>query len=325
MDEAVCYLFHGGVSMRPVLRFAPSPNGLLHRGHALSAALNVFLARDLGARCLLRVEDVDASRARPEFAQAIERDLAMLGLLFDGDVLFQSTRSAAYAAALDRLADLGVLYEAFESRSQIAAWVADYEKDGLIWPRDGDGAPLYPRLSLGLSAPEREARRFAGEPFVLRLDMERSLALLGCEADLSWQGYDESLQGFQRVLADARLWGDVLLRRRDGSAAYHLAVVVDDACQGVTHVVRGLDLLPSTAVHRVLQGLLKLPAPRYYHHGLVVDQGGEKLAKSRDSLSLQTLFSQGFTAKQILTELGFEGGARLPYGAQGFVRAVQGL
>jgi glutamyl-Q tRNA(Asp) synthetase len=278
--------------MTKTFRFAPSPNGYLHLGHAASALLNARLARESGGRFLLRIEDIDRGRARPEFESAILEDLAWLGLEWAGPVRRQSEHFDDYAQALGRLDAMGLLYACDCRRSDIAR-AAAVQPD---WPRDPDGAPLYPGLCR--ERPQRSASAILAEGGVaLRLDMRKALALAG--QGLSW------LEDGARVDAEPALWGDVVLARKDTPASYHIAVVVDDALQGVTHVVRGRDLLPATSLHRLLQRLLDLPTPDYLHHALLLDADGEKLAKSRGSESLRNLRRNGRDAAGIRAQLGF--------------------
>jgi len=285
----------------PVFRFAPSPNGYLHLGHAFSALLNEQAARACGGRLLLRIEDIDGARCRPEFEAAIHEDLRWLGLTFDPELRRQSDRLDAYRAALDRLDRMGLIYPSFDSRTDIARMVTDRENnDGARWPRDPDGAPLYPGYDRELSPAERERRMGQGQPYSLRLDMAAALARV---PHLAWQ--EEGKGAEQQIVADPATWGDVVLARKDTPASYHLAVVIDDAAQGVTHVVRGTDLYPSTAVHRLLQALLDLPAPVYRHHRLILDGDGRKLSKSTKATALRDLRRAGATSADIRTMVGF--------------------
>jgi glutamyl-Q tRNA(Asp) synthetase len=280
----------------PVFRFAPSPNGYLHLGHALSALLNADMARAAGGRLLLRIEDIDVTRCRPEYETAIYEDLAWLGLSWEQPVRRQSEHLGEYRAALARLEHMGLVYPAFESRAEIARLVAEREAHG-VWRRDPDGAPLYPGTAKTMSAAERARRIAAGEPYALRLDMPAALARAG---GLTWTETGEGPAGETgSVTADPAAWGDVVLARKDVSGSYHLAVVVDDAAQGVTDVVRGRDLFHATAVHRLLQVLLGLPQPRYHHHRLLLDADGRKLSKSTRATGLRELRAQGLNPNDI--------------------------
>ena len=270
-----------------VFRFAPTPNGPLHLGHARSALLNHAAARATGGRFLLRIEDIDLVRCRPEFEAAIYDDLAWLGLDWERPVRRQSEHMADYAAALARLDAMGLVYPSFESRAEIRRAVEACAD----WPVDPDGAPLFPFSRASMTDTERDRRRAAGEPYALRLDMRAALAQTGQK--LSWHE-----EGEGAAPADPAAWGDVVIARKEVPTSYHLAVVVDDAVQGITHVIRGADLRPSTSVHRLLQHLLGLPAPIYRHHGLVLDEEGRKLSKSLGSPSLASLRVQGMTAEQ---------------------------
>jgi glutamyl-Q tRNA(Asp) synthetase len=278
-----------------VFRFAPSPNGYLHLGHALSALMNADMARAADGRLLLRIEDIDRTRYRPEYEAAIYEDLAWLGLAWETPVRRQSEHFAAYRDALDRLAAMGLVYPSFESRGEIARLVAAREQAG-PWPRDPDGAPPYPGTAKELSENERE-RRMAAGPYALRLDMTQALARAG---ELDWTETGRGPNGeTERVPARAAQWGDVVLGRKDTPTSYHLAVVIDDALQGVTDVVRGEDLFWATGVHRLLQRLLDLPAPTYHHHRLILDADRRKLAKSTNATGLRELRAQGATPADI--------------------------
>ncbi|MFL6800038.1 MAG: tRNA glutamyl-Q(34) synthetase GluQRS [Xanthobacteraceae bacterium] len=285
----------------PTFRFAPSPNGYLHLGHALSALLNFDMAQRAGGRLLLRIEDIDEARCRAEFEHAIYHDLAWLGLRWEQPVRRQSEHYDEYRAAIARLDALGVLYPSFESRSDIARLVAEREGDGR-WPRDPDGAPLYPGCARSLSLAERERRMAAGEPYAWRLDVSAALARTG---PLSWNEGGAGPGGESgEVTADPRVWGDVVVARKDTPTSYHLAVVLDDAQQGITHVVRGQDLFWATSVHRLLQALLGLPVPSYHHHQLVLDTQGQKLSKSTGATALRYLREHGASADNIRCLIG---------------------
>jgi glutamyl-Q tRNA(Asp) synthetase len=334
---------------RPVFRFAPSPNGYLHLGHALSALINFDLARERDGRLLLSIEDIDTARCRPQYEAAIYEDLAWLGIAWEQPVRRQSENFATYRAALDRLADL--VYPSFESRGEIARLVAEREAAG-AWPRDPDGAPLYPGTAKTLTPAER-ARRMR-EPYTLRLDMAAAIKRISCVPSplveeevarrsasegerergpprnsksktplhdpppqggredsgaptqtLTWHELGRSSAGESGTLAaDPAIWGDVVLARKETPTSYHLSVVVDDAAQGVTEVVRGQDLFAATHLHRLLQALLGLPAPTYCHHRLILDADGHKLAKSSRSTALRALRADGATPDDIRRMVG---------------------
>ncbi len=288
---SLCYILAvtNQSNSRPVLRFAPSPTGHLHLGHALSAFENERWAQALGARLLLRIEDIDVTRCRPDFVAALLEDLAWLGLPFEPGPRRQSEHFASYRAALDRLAGMGLLYRSYASRAEIAAAVG-----GQDHPRDPDGTPLYPRAAL--AAADDPAGRDPAEPFALRLDMAKAAALV---PPLSWRELTTPQAGFKPVPAAPQRWGDVVLARKEFPASYHLAVVVDDALQGISHVVRGKDLFHATGLHRLLQALLGLPEPLYHHHGLILGPDGEKLSKSARSTSLRALRADGITPARI--------------------------
>lgn len=278
--------------MPPVFRFAPSPNGFLHLGHAYSALLNFDRARETGGRLLLRIEDIDATRSRPEFEAAVYEDLAWLGISWETPVRRQSEHIADYRAALDKLSARGLVYPAFESRAEIARLVAAREADG-PWPRDPDGAPLYPGDGKSLPAGERARLIASGAPYALRLDMAAACRRID---GLSWKELGEGPDG-ERGIVPARpeAWGDVILARKETPTSYHLSVVVDDAIQGAGEIVRGQDLFYATAVHRLLQVLLGLPDPAYRHHRLIRDEAGRKLSKSSGSTGLRELRAAGIT------------------------------
>jgi len=289
--------------MPPVFRFAPSPNGYLHLGHALSALLNADRARAVGGRLLLRIEDIDATRCRPEYEAAIHDDLGWLGLSFEQPVRRQSEHYDDYRAALAKLEAQGLLYPSFESRAEIARLVAEREVQG-PWPRDPDGAPLYPGAAKTMPAPERARRLQTGEPYALRLDMAAALARVG---PLTWSEAGAGPAGETgNIAADPAAWGDVILARKEVPTSYHLAVVVDDAVQGVTDVVRGCDLFHSTGVHRLLQALLGLPQPRYYHHRLVLGADGRKLSKSTLAMALREIRARGVSPAEIRARVGLD-------------------
>jgi len=258
--------------MHVVTRFAPSPTGRLHLGHAYSAVLAHDLARARGGTFLLRIEDIDPGRARPAFVDGIFEDLLWLGLEWDGELIYQSERLPIYAAALDRLKADGLIYPCICTRAEIAAEIAASASA----PQGPDGAPPYPGTCRGGAATDR--------PHAWRLDVARAMARTG---PLYW------MDDHTEVRAEPERFGDIVLARKDAPASYHLAVTVDDAAQGVTDVVRGRDLFASTDVHRLLQALLDLPTPVYRHHGLLADADGIRLAKRHDAPTLADLRAAG--------------------------------
>ncbi len=269
----------------PVTRFAPSPTGYLHLGHAFSA----LFCRDAagpGGRFLLRIDDIDAARCRPEFEAAIHEDLGWLGLDWEEPVERQTDFQAEYDAALAQLRDLGVLYPCFCSRKDIRTEVAAMQSA----PHGPDG-PLYPGTCRRLSEAQRQERIAAGEPHALRLDAAAASRLTG---PLAWSDREAGRQA-----AEPGLLGDVVLARKEGMTGYHLSVVVDDHRQGITLVTRGRDLKPSTHVQRMLQALLGLPAPEYHHHALLTDAAGIRLAKRADSLAVRTLRAEGLGPQDV--------------------------
>jgi glutamyl-Q tRNA(Asp) synthetase len=283
-------------------RFAPSPNGALHLGHAYSALLNRKLARQAGGRLLLRIEDIDTTRSTAQFEAGIHRDLAWLGIEWEKPVRRQSDHFDDYRAALERLIAEGLVYPAFMSRGDIRAFIADSGK-AKNWPHDPDGAPLYPAADRALSERERKKRIAEGAPFAWRLDVEAALKRVGKTP--SWQEFaDAALSATNRPDAVPQAWGDVVIARRDVPTSYHLAVVVDDALQGVSHVVRGSDLYLATSVQRLLQELLGLPAPRYLHHRLILGPDGRKLSKSQRDTGLATLREAGVSPIEVAAMVG---------------------
>ena len=273
-------------------RFAPSPTGRLHLGHVLAARVARDLARSQpGGSFLLRFEDIDGPRVREEYYQGIEQDLKWLGLDWDEEPLRQTTRSAAYEAALDQLRSQDLVYPCFCTRREIQdEWAA------MAAAPQGPEGPLYPGTCRKLTKAERTEKLSAGIPHAWRLDCRKAAALTGQLA------FHDLRFGATAVTPD--LLGDVVLARKDIGPAYHLAVTVDDAFQQITHVTRGEDLLPSTHVHRLLQALLGLPEPVYLHHALVLDAQGKRLAKRCDSLSIATLRDAGLTPDEVISRLG---------------------
>jgi glutamyl-Q tRNA(Asp) synthetase len=277
---------------RPVFRFAPSPNGRLHLGHAYSALLNVRMAREAGGRFLLRIEDIDRPRCTDTLTDAMLTDLAWLGLAWEEPVPRQSAHLADYHAAQARLRDMDLLYPCFCSRRDIALSAAETHE------RDPEGQPLYPGTCRHLSGEERAHRIARGEPHAWRIAMDKAVASIGAPLFFIEEG--------STVRAHAEAWGDVALVRKDIGTSYHIAVVIDDARQGVTQVVRGRDLFHATSIHVLLQELLELPTPRYFHHALIDDAEGRKLSKSLGSKSLADLRAEGITAQDVRQALGFE-------------------
>lgn len=285
--------------MPSVFRFAPSPNGYLHLGHAYSALANAEYARHMGGRFLVRIEDIDTTRCREDLVAASLEDLAWLGLSWEKPVLRQSAHFSRYRAAAVDLEAMGLLYPCFCTRNDIA------QASGGSPMRDPDGAPVYPGTCRHLDAATREMRRASVDPFALRLDMTAALARIGGRR-FGWrEASGERLETVTEITAHPEKWGDVVLVRKEIPTSYHLSVVLDDALQGVTHVVRGTDLYEATAIHRVLQALLGLPEPFYHHHALIRDEAGGKLAKSAASKPLRALRAEGVTPAEIRERLGF--------------------
>ncbi|GAA0551744.1 glutamyl-Q tRNA(Asp) synthetase [Rhizomicrobium palustre] len=274
-------------------RFAPSPTGLLHLGHAYAA----LFAAMRGARFLVRIEDIDFTRCKPEYEAGIFEDLAWLGLSWDMPVLRQSMRMGAYSAALERLKSLGLIYPCFCTRAEIAAEIARAAEA----PHGPEG-PHYPGTCRALSYAQQAEKIAAGIPYALRLDTAKAAALAG---DLYFEESGEGVTG--RIKAEPQRFGDIVLARKDTPAAYHLAVVVDDAFQGVNLVTRGEDLFTATHIQRLLQALLGLPEPLYAHHRLILDESGKKFSKRDRAVTLASLRESGADPLEIMTRIGFMG------------------
>ena len=265
--------------MHPVTRFAPSPTGRLHLGHAYSAVLAHDYAREREGSFLLRIEDIDPGRVRTEFVDGILEDMLWLGLEWDDEIIYQSERLDLYAAALGRLREMGLIYPCFCTRADIAASVAA--------PHGPEGL-LYPGTCRGLAAPD------LSRPHAWRLDVARAMARTG---PLAWTDHGAEIVAVPETL------GDVVLARKDAPASYHLAVTVDDAETGVTDIVRGRDLFTSTHVHRLLQALLELPVPAWHHHALLTDEEGIRLAKRFAAPSLALLRDGGMDPVELVASL----------------------
>ena len=280
--------------MSTTTRFAPSPTGYLHLGHAHAALFAWRLARAAGGRFLLRLEDIDPQRCRPAFAEAILEDLAWLGLDWDGEVRVQSQHLPEYNAALKTLAGRGLLYPCFCTRADIAREIAASASA----PHGPDGAPLYPGTCRRLSGTERAARLAAGTPHALRLDMRRAL-----EAVTAPLGFEEAGEGW--TLCRPERFGDAVLGRKHAPASYHLCVTHDDALGGVTLVTRALDLRPATDIHRLIQALMGWPAPAYAHHELLLDATGRRVSKRDGALALRALRQAGRSPADVRAMAGF--------------------
>lgn len=276
-----------------ITRFAPSPTGWLHLGHAYAALFAAEEARQAGGRFLLRLEDIDTTRSRPEYETAIYEDLRWLSLTWEEPARRQSEHFADYRVALAKLDALGLLYPCFCTRKEIQEEIA---RAGAA-PHGPEG-PLYPGTCRSLSAEEAMERKDAGRDYALRLDIEKAIALGG--RNLTWEDLT-----YGTFVATPQVLGDVVLARKETPTSYHLAVVVDDAAQDITLVTRGEDLLTATHLHRLLQALLGLPVPQWKHHKLVTDSEGKRLAKRDNARALRALREQGWTPERVLIELGF--------------------
>lgn len=282
------------MSSEPIFRFAPSPNGRLHLGHAYSALFTRHWATALGGRFLLRIEDTDLTRSRPDFVDAILEDLHWLGIDWDEPVWRQSHRFPAYGAAARQLDEMGLLFPCFCTRTEVATAA---EKT------DPDGAPIYPGTCRQLPGPEVARRRARGDPSQTRLRMDAAITRAGAPSFAVAMPTPD--RPAERRTAHPERWGDVVLQRKDVPTSYHLSVVVDDAAQGVTHVTRGRDMEAATDLHALLQRLLGLPSPLYTFHELILGPDGRKLAKSKGSPTLDSLRLEGWTAGDVRRRLGF--------------------
>ncbi|VAW20597.1 Glutamyl-Q tRNA(Asp) synthetase [hydrothermal vent metagenome] len=282
-------------SSKPILRFAPSPNGFLHLGHAYSALFTAHWANQIGGQWRLRIEDIDKGRSRSEFIEAIYEDLSWLGLSWPEPVLMQSKRGAAYKRAANKLRKMDLLYPCFCTREQIRA-----HSNGVC---DPDGAPVYPGTCRHLSPREIKARLEAGDKAQYRLDSARAIEKTGM-LTFSVAGPTPADRPQIRYARPGR-WGDVVVQRKDIATSYHLAVVVDDATEGITHITRGRDLEAATDIHVLLQFLLGFPSPLYTFHKLIVDNNEMKLSKSKGSPGLRDLREAGWSPKDIRNRLGF--------------------
>lgn len=289
------------MSKQPVFRFAPSPNGELHLGHAYSALVSRDRARAAKGRFLLRIEDIDVGRCRPEYEAQILDDLAWLGLEWEEPVLRQSERFGVYEKALEKLDALGLLYPCFSTRKEIASAVSAI---GAPHPLDPEGSPIYPGLCKGLGRGNIETRKARGEPYALRIDMKAALTLarekLG-GGPLTFTELGGRGTSRETINVEPARWGDTVIARKDVPTSYHLSVVVDDAEQGVTHVTRGRDLYAATDLQRLLQLLLDLPEPLYHHHRLITDDQGRKLSKSHRDKSIAALRREDLSTSDIRT------------------------
>lgn len=275
-----------------ITRFAPSPTGLLHLGHACSALFAFESAQMSAGRFLLRIEDIDFTRCRREFEDALLEDLAWLGITWERPVRRQSEHLPEYLAAAESLRQRGLLYPCFCTRKDILR-----EIESAAGAPHGPEGPLYPGLCRNLSEDERQGRIAAGDSFALRLHLDRARDEAGSE--LNWHDLERGHQ-----TAQPELLGDIVLVRKDIGCSYHLAVVLDDALQGITRVTRGMDLFEATHVQRLLQSLLNLPTPEYHHHRLVCDSTGQRLAKRNDAETLRSLRERGLSAQDIRHKLG---------------------
>lgn len=283
---------------KPITRFAPSPNGRLHMGHAYSALLNQKLAGD--GTFLLRIEDIDLGRRQEKFIDAIYEDLHWLGLSWPAPVMMQSTRFDVYRAALDKLRALDVVYPCWATRREIKDYIRD---SGRLadWPIDPDGAYLYPGLYRDITTSKRNALMWEDTHYAWRLNMEKAHALAQKKNDGPIFFEETSTQS--QIAVTPEVFGDVVIARKDIPSSYHLSVVVDDAEQGVTLVIRGMDLQPATHIHRILQILLDLPCPRYHHHALIRHETGERLSKRAGDEGFASWREAGKSAKELIAQL----------------------
>ena len=290
------------VLLQRIFRFAPSPNGELHLGHAYSAMTNRHLADSCGGKMLLRMEDIDTARCSSAFEDAIKSDLRWIGVSWDDEIRRQSEHFDAYADALERLRREGLVYPAAMSRREIRETVDKAEAAGKHWPRDPDGQPVYPGAERTWSTPRRKHLIGSARAFNWRLDVGKAMSALSAPVQWAEDGLGPDGET-GTIIADPLRWGDVIVARSDVPTSYHLSVVVDDALQGVSDVVRGQDLFHATSIHRLLHELLGLPAPRYHHHALLLAADGRKLSKSNRDMSLHGLRRSGASADSVLNTI----------------------
>ena len=274
-------------------RFAPSPNGAMHFGHAYSALLNVVVAKAVGGEFIIRMEDIDQIRCKKEFSDAFINDMFKIGVYSEFEIMYQSKRGNAYKTAIDKLLKIGVLYPCLATRGDIKQFYKQEPKQ-----YDPDGALLYPMLYKGKTEVEKQRIIDGQQPYALRLDMKMAVEIIRQKgADLKFLSVDIDAHSIRQVEFDPMVWGDVVLARKDIATSYHLSVVVDDAAQNITHIIRGEDLYEATYIHRILQILLDLPKIVYYHHRLILDKDLKKLAKSNDSAAVKMWLEQNREVK----------------------------
>ena len=296
---------------QPVFRFAPSPNGDLHLGHAYSALLNLQLARSMDAKMLLRIEDIDPVRCTPERERQMLCDLEWLGFEWDEAPQRQSERIDEYRNIIEQLEQEELVYPTIASRGEIKKQIEEIQISGVDWPHDPDGVPHYPGSERDAPLQERNALKNGPKPCSFRLDTAKALSRINRPLFWTETGFGRDMLS-QDIPCHPEQWGDVLLGRKDFPASYHLACVLDDAAQEISHVVRGKDLYHATSIHRTLQELLNLPAPLYHHHELILDEDGNKLSKSRQDTSLRDLRQSGVTAEEIRERLFSDAGYSSP-------------
>ncbi|MEH6525641.1 MAG: tRNA glutamyl-Q(34) synthetase GluQRS [Sneathiella sp.] len=274
--------------MKYITRFAPSPTGNLHLGHLYSASLAMQAAKETGGIFLLRLEDIDGGRCHPEYEQGIYEDLSWLGFKWEEPVRRQSDHMEDYAALISRLSDRGLIYPCFCTRREITAEIARSNSA----PHGPEG-PAYPGICKGLTDRDRQRNFQFTKPYALRLNMDNAIANL----DLTSLRFHEQDKGY--IQCDPLPFGDVVLARKETPTSYHLSVTFDDAIQGVNHIIRGQDLLPSTHIHRLLQALLELPTPSYHHHGLISDGKGRRLSKRDKDATIKSLREYGYQPEEV--------------------------
>ena len=283
----------------PTFRFAPSPNGHLHLGHAYSALLNLKMAREINGRSLLRIEDIDTDRCTPELETQMMDDLEWIGFEWDQRARRQSEHMTEYQDVVQALLKTELLYPSTTSRSRAKQMVAGKEKTHGEWPKDPEGAPIYPGIEREFSKEQREKILASNLPYNLRLDMRRALEHVG--EPLNWEETGPDQTG--TIIAEPAAWGDIIIARKDTPTSYSLCCVLDDALQKITNVVRGKDLFHTTSIHVLLQKLMRLPSPVYHHHDLILDEGGNKLSKSIKSMGLRALRDAGHSPDELRARL----------------------
>ena len=284
-------------------RFAPSPNGKLHLGHAFSAIVSERVAKKFNGKFLIRIEDIDIGRSSAKYEQSIFEDLNWLGLKYDKKIRKQSEHFSLYEVYLKKLRDLDLIYPCWASRTEIKKFINKKDIELNHWPIDPDGQYIYPGIYKGISPAKRSGLMLSGKDFSWRLDMEKAInfAEEKIKSEIFFSEIGLEPTGLRRI--EPHLFGDIIIARKDIPTSYHLSVTVDDSDQNITIITRGLDIYPSTSIHRLLQIILDLPEPKWFHHNLIRNNEGVKLSKSTESTSLESYRKKGFSKKKIVKKI----------------------